>query len=282
MRVFICVNLKKKKSCEVAERVILRLLELEIIPMMYEECREVLFFSGTEYGDELMSLADFVVTIGGDGTILHSGIKAAEAGKAMLGVNTGRLGFMATLEADELDKLDRLVSGDYHISSRIMLDTVLEKDGKATRFTALNDVVLFKSSYSKLPEFSVTSNGCLVLKLRSDGVIISTPTGSTAYSLSAGGPIIEPTLQCIELTTLCPHTVMNRPMLFDGGNRLCVTFEGYEDSHVFISIDGDEGIEFNEGDRLTITRSELKLNIIDINENSFYDSIHKKLMQPLK
>lgn len=282
MKVFICVNLKKEKSCDVAKRVIERLIELNITPMMCEKCRETLSFPEAEYGDGLMSSADFIVTIGGDGTILHSGIKAAALGKSLLGVNTGRLGFMATLESDELDKLDRLTSGDFHISSRIMLDIVMEKDGKSARYTALNDVVLFKSSYSKLPEFSVTSNGSMVLKLRSDGVIISTPTGSTAYSLSAGGPIIEPTLECIELTTLCPHTVMNRPMLFNGGNKLCVSFEGYEESHVFVSIDGDEGIEFREGDKLTITQSELKLNIIDINENSFYEQIHRKLMQPLK
>ncbi len=282
MKAFICVNSKKAKSAKVCRKVIDKLVSLNIVPVVKESNMEVCGNEGIVLSDTCPHDADFIITVGGDGTMLHSGVMAAERNIPMLGVNTGRLGFMTTLESDELKLLEKLVDNDYNISERMMFDVIIQKDNTTNEYKALNDVVLAKPSYSKLPEFSVTSNDSVVLRLRSDGVIVSTPTGSTAYSLSAGGPIIEPTLECIELTALCPHTVMNRPMLFDSENELCVSFEGYEGSRVYISIDGDEIGEIGEGDKIIIRKSELRLRLIDLKINSFYESIHRKLMQPLK
>jgi len=216
---------------------------------------------------------DVVITIGGDGTILENGKRAAIANKPLLGINTGRLGFMATLETNELDKLEQLKSGDYGISRRMLLDVTVNGE----TLTALNDVVLHRGASSKLPEFVVTRNVAEVLRIRADGVIISTPTGSTAYSLSAGGPIIEPELDCVEFTALCPHTLFNRSMIFSASGRLGVNCG---DEAVFVSVDGVDREAAKGG--VEIAKSALRLDLIDIDGNNFYDSVHNKLMKPLK
>jgi len=226
---------------------------------------------------------EVVITIGGDGTILEIGKQAAKANKPLLGINTGRLGFMATLEKDELNKLKRLKDGNYTISRRMLLDVNI--GGKACQ--ALNDVVLHRKQ-TRLPDFSVYRNDVAedteILKFRADGIIISTPTGSTAYSLSAGGPIIEPEMECFLVTALCPHSLFNRPMIFSPNTPLCVLFE-----NVIVSVDGAAEQEpqcnglcsFPTG-KIIITKSSNYLDLIDINGNNFYESIHNKLMKPLK
>ncbi|MCL2633906.1 MAG: NAD(+)/NADH kinase [Oscillospiraceae bacterium] len=219
---------------------------------------------------------DVVITIGGDGTILKTGVASAQANKPLLGINTGRLGFMATLEYDELDKLERLITGEYSISQRMLLDVTIDNK----KYNALNDVVLSRGVQSKLPEFIVYRNEIEVIRIRADGMIISTPTGSTAYSLSAGGPIIEPEMQCLELTALCPHTLFNRPMIFSGEARLSVSY--LDCDSVFVSVDGGERTALQENQEVIIKQSPSVLQLIDINGNSFYNSVHNKLMRPLK
>jgi len=213
---------------------------------------------------------DIVITIGGDGTILGAGISAAIANKPLLGINTGRLGFMATLEKDELWKLGELKMGRYSKSRRMLLNV--------NGTLALNDVVFHRKS-SRLSEFTVFSGDVEetiveVFKVRADGVIISTPTGSTAYSLSAGGPIIEPELECFLVTALSPHTLFNRPIIFSHDRRLTVKAKD-----ITVSIDGQES-EFS--DYVVVTKSEYHLDLINIIGHNFYDSIHNKLMKPLK
>jgi len=224
---------------------------------------------------EALSECDIVITIGGDGTILRAGKEAAFEGKPLLGINTGRLGFMATLEKDELLKLERLKSEDYSTSQRMLLD--VEIGGKI--YYALNDVVLHREATSRLPEFEIFRGDAAVLKVRADGIIVSTPTGSTAYSLSAGGPIIEPELQCFLVTALSPHTLFNRPMIFspNQGSQLSVYAKD-----VYVSVDGGRGILLKEGEKVTISKSQYYLDLIDIDGGGFYDSIHNKLMKPLK
>jgi NAD+ kinase len=209
---------------------------------------------------------EVVVTVGGDGTILKAGIEAARHGKPLLGINTGRLGFMATLEKDALDKLEQLKSGKYSVSRRMLL--------QVGNLIALNDVVLHRGNEARLPEFVVFKDEVEVTRVRADGVIVATSTGSTAYSLSAGGPIIEPELECFLVTALSPHSLFNRPMIFapDSVLRICA-----ED--VYVSVDG---VLQDKNEEIRITKSGYYLDLIDIDGNSFYDSIHNKLMKPLK
>jgi NAD+ kinase len=224
---------------------------------------------------ENLAGCDIVVTIGGDGTILKAGISAAREAKPLLGINTGRLGFMATLEKDEksLDKLERLKSGEYTISRRMLLDVQI--GGKV--YNALNDVVLHREAAARLPQFVIARKGAEIIRVRADGVIVCTATGSTAYSLSAGGPIIEPELECFLVTALSPHTLFNRPMVFSPDTQLSLRAKD-----VFVSVDGGDGIYLSENEKIIVTKSGYCLDLIDIDGNSFYDSIHNKLMKPLK
>lgn len=284
MKVLICTNFKKEKSRRLVPSVVEKLLLFGIVPLMNEKDRDF-FDCGNVVYDKLenqIAACDIFLTIGGDGTILRWGKRAAKTGKSLLGINTGRLGFMATLECDELDKLKKLVDGDYSISSRMLMNVLIKRGNGDLHFSALNDVVFYKDSGSKLPEFRVESNNAEVSNIRADGMIFSTPTGSTAYALSAGGPIIDPSLRCIEMTPLCAHTLFSRPMIFGGDTELKVVYSGYESSRVYITIDGDDGISFEESDSVIITKSELALNLIDLDGDSFYSSIHNKLMRPLK
>ncbi|MCL1902935.1 MAG: NAD(+)/NADH kinase [Oscillospiraceae bacterium] len=217
---------------------------------------------------------DAYITIGGDGTILKAGAECAVYKKPLLGINTGRLGFMATLEKDSLDKLERLKNGDFKTNRRMLIEA---RVGERQPQILLNDVVLHRGAVERLPDFSVTRNGTEVIRVRADGIIISTPTGSTAYSLSAGGPIIEPELECFLVTALCPHTLFNRPMVFSPNGSLEISA-----NNVSVCMDGGDGIILKENEKVVITKSEYCLEIIDIDGNNFYNAIHNKLMNPLK
>lgn len=290
MKIFVCANLNKEKTKEIFPKVIEELKSFGIAPIMESGasllCRgfEGLDASGIAFGDweENARQCDFFLTIGGDGTILRWGKKAAAYGKPLIGVNTGRLGFMATLERDGLSKLGALMVGDYGISSRMMLDVAVKTEKGKKEYRALNDVVLFKGTTSKLPEYLVFSGETEVTRVRADGLIISTPTGSTAYSLSAGGPIIDPKLCCFEVTALSPHTLFNRPMLFSADEPLRAEYIAYENSSVFLTVDGGEPTELCQGDSVCIARSELSLKLVDFEQDSFFGSVRNKLMQPLK
>jgi len=282
MNALICANFKKEKSISALKELIYALKDAEIAAFMPLNAKNSFFNDYIAYAEEevLIEKCDIFITVGGDGTILKWGKKAAILKKPLLGINTGRLGFMTALEINQLDKISALKTKDYHISRRMLLNANFSNNNK--NYLTLNDVVLSRDTYSKLPEFSVKSNGVTVSKIRADGLIFSTPTGSTAYALSAGGPIIEPTVECMEMTLLCAHTLLNRPMIFSGNDIITVSFSGYEGSVVSASVDGDRGIEFSEGDIITITKSDIYLNLIDISGYSFYNSVNNKLIQPLK
>lgn len=226
----------------------------------------------------LAEKADVIIAIGGDGTILHCSKTASRFDVPLLGINTGRLGFMASLEPHELEKLSLLKSGEYTCIRRMMLDITVQ----GNTFTALNDAVITKQPMAKLPDFTVCSNGTAVSSLRADGLIFSTPTGSTAYSLSAGGPIIEPELECIEFSQICAHTLFARTMLFSTSKLLSVTFKSDPKQSVSVSIDGEPPIAFHEHEELLVQKSNRYVDIIDISGNSFYSAVNNKLMQPMK
>ena len=287
MKVFVCANPTKEKTLAAFPSVIAELQKNGMTPLVesrYAEIYKSLGISGITFAEAEKNAenCDIFLTIGGDGTILRWGKRAARHDKPLLGVNTGRLGFMATLETEDISKLSALTGRNYQISSRMLLNVTLSVPGKTERYTALNDVVLFKGVRSKLPEYVVCSGDIELTGVRADGLIISTPTGSTAYSLSAGGPIIDPCLSCFELTALSPHTLFSRPMIFSADIPLTVRYVAYENSSVFLSVDGSESIELSPDHRLLIEKSRLTLKLIDIDGGSFYNSVHNKLMRPLK
>lgn len=222
-----------------------------------------------------------VISIGGDGTILKVSHKAASAYLPILGINMGTVGFMTELEASEIELIDSIFTSDYVIEHRMMLDVEVIRDGNTVAsYCALNDAVLSKGVISKLIEIDLYSNNTKVTFYRADGLIIATPTGSTAYSLSVGGPIIDTSLECICVTPVSPHSFMNsRPMLYSPKTTLSLKTTRQRDDQVFLTVDGLDNLRILYGDEIRIRKSVLTTKIIRIKNTEFYDVVYKKLSE---
>lgn len=244
-------------------------------------------FACTEYVafgniDEITANCDNIIAIGGDGTILKASHFSSKYDKPMLGINTGHLGFMASMEADELDSLIKLKTHDYVIETRMMLDVEQIRDNMVVaKHTALNDIVVARP-YAKITDYDILADDYTVSSIRADGAVFSTPTGSTAYALSAGGPIIEPHLECIQMTPICPHSLSSRTMLFASERKISIKHHSTNKSGVYYCVDGQDEICFEYGDTLVISKSQKKMKLIDIKGHSFFDAVKNKLMNSIK
>lgn len=225
--------------------------------------------------------SDFVIAIGGDGTILRCAKMLMGKDTKLLGINTGTLGFMAGLEADQLDRLRLLRTGDYEISERMTLDITFHEEGGDTVHTALNEVSGRSGSF-RICDFEVYSEGYLVGKYRADGVLFSTPSGSTAYALSAGGPVVEPDLECIEMTLICPHSLFSRATLFSPWRKLRLTNKTSGDECMVINVDGELHFSLHENSSIEIFRGRHNIKFINLIGNSFHESVCRKLCRPIK
>lgn len=227
--------------------------------------------------DRELGTADLIICFGGDGTILHMSKTATRAGIPILGINIGTMGFMAELESTELDQLKRLASGDYKIDSRMMLDvTVLRDKDIVFHDLCLNDVVITKGAVARIVHLSVACDGVQAMECSGDGVIISTPTGSTAYSLSAGGPIVEPEAHSILVTPVCAHDLVSRCIV--ASDKRVITVELIQNArrNAFLSADGGKALKMNLGDVATIKRSPKETKLIRLQNRSFYDVVNSK------
>ncbi|MCM1314101.1 MAG: NAD(+)/NADH kinase [Prevotella sp.] len=225
--------------------------------------------------------ADFVIAIGGDGTILRCSKLLMGTDTKLLGINTGTLGFMAGLEADQLDKLELLKTGEYEISERMTLDVTCIENGKQVTYTALNEISARSGSF-RICDFEVYSDSYLVGRYRADGVLFSTPSGSTAYALSAGGPVIEPDLECIEMTQICPHSLFSRTTLFSSCRKLGLTSRTRDGEYMVISVDGELHIQLEKDQSIEISRGKNNIRFINLVGNSFHESLCRKLCKPIK
>ncbi|MGM9578258.1 MAG: NAD(+)/NADH kinase [Evtepia sp.] len=222
--------------------------------------------------------ADFLVCFGGDGTILHAAKDASSFGVPIVGVNMGSVGFMAELEQSELDQLTRLISGEYALENRMLLDVRVIRDGRTLfRSTALNDAVITKGAVARVIDLKVYGDKILICNIFGDGVIIATPTGSTAYSLSAGGPIVEPTAENIILTPISAHTIQAKAMVLDKNRLIDVTVPKQSRKTAYLSVDGGKAFKLFAGDTVQITRSRRCLCLVKLSDKSFYEMINQKL-----
>lgn len=217
--------------------------------------------------------ADFMVAIGGDGTILSGAKYITGTDTKLVGINTGTLGFMAGLEADQLKELSILATGGYSVSERMTLDVTLP-DGEVC--TALNEIAI-KSDDTYISDFDVFSDGFPIGSYRADGILLSTPSGSTAYALSAGGPVIEPDLKCIEMTLICPHTLSARATVFSPERRITVRNRGSKGTVMTISTDGRHSADLEKGESVEIVRGRDSVKFVDLRGNSFHESICRKM-----
>ncbi len=230
--------------------------------------------------EELFNECDIAVTVGGDGTIIHSAKFASKYDKPMIGVNVGRLGFAAEVEPDNIGDLARLLSGDYKVNKRMLLDvTITRSDGNKENYLAVNDATVARGSLSRIIDVSVSLDNSPISEYHADGILFSTPTGSTAYALSAGGPVIYPEMECILLTPICPHSLISRSVVFDGGSVLNTTVKIRDNTPAVLSIDGERNIEINPDDVITIKKSEKYLKLIKLYDRNFYQLLNEKLKE---
>lgn len=229
---------------------------------------------------ELAENADIVIAVGGDGTTLNVSKFASMYGKATLGINAGRLGFMSGLEKNELLLLTNLVTGDYTIDERMMLKAeIVENDNVIGTYHCLNDAVISRGDLARLIDVNVMSEGRIVTQSRADGIIVATPTGSTAYSMAAGGPVLSPDNSCFVVTPICPHSLINRSIVFSADKHIELSVENDKNNNAFLSIDGEESIQIKPDAKIIISKSEFSAKLIKIKPDNFYEILSKKLLE---
>ena len=227
--------------------------------------------------DRELQNTELVICFGGDGTILHMAKAATRHGVPILGVNIGTMGFMAELESTELAKLARLATEDYQIDSRMMLDVTVQRDRDIIYHDiCLNDVVITKGAVARIVHLSVRCDGVQAMECGGDGIIVATPTGSTAYNLSAGGPIVEPEAKSILVTPICAHDMVSRCMVASDKRVITVGLTHNARRNAFLSVDGGKAVRLNMGDVATIRRSNMETKLLRLKERSFYDVVNMK------
>lgn len=221
--------------------------------------------------------ADLLICFGGDGTILHASKAATRAGIPVLGVNIGTMGFMAELESGELKSLARLSQEDYSIEQRMMLHVKAEHEGQIVlEEDALNDAVITKGAVARIVQLSVSCDQYQMMSFGGDGVIICTPTGSTAYSMSAGGPIVEPTAENIIITPICAHDMQTKAVVTSAERMITVEVGRIGRKSTFLSVDGGRALRLNTGDRITVTRSNYVTRLVHLSDKSFFEIVNNK------
>ena len=218
-----------------------------------------------------------VVCFGGDGTILHMAKAATRHGVPILGINIGTMGFMAELESSELNQLARIASGDYTIDERMMLDVTVHRDRDIIfHDICLNDVVVTKGAIARIVHLNVECDGVKAMECGGDGIIVATPTGSTAYSLSAGGPIVEPEARNIIVTPICAHMVGTRCIVTSEKRVITVSLTKNARRNAFLSVDGGKALRMNLGDVATVKKSHLTTKLVRLQDRSFFDVVSTK------
>ena len=223
---------------------------------------------------------DLVVVLGGDGTLLNAAKAVALSGTPVLGVNLGHLGFLTEVETGDLfSSLPRVIQGDYKVEERMMLDAEVIRAGRpVAKFLALNEVVLTKGSFARLVRFEVEIDGGSVDTYSADGVIVSTPTGSTAYSLSAGGPIVTPDLGVMIITPICPHTLYWRSLVISSDREVKIRVD-MAHPETMLTVDGQVGYGLERGDEVNVTRTAVTARLVRTSNRSFFSLLRSKLKE---
>ncbi len=289
MNVAVLPNLNRNKSLSCLLEVLERLNKLDVSVLLMNEIYNFLvenkymkkfnnngkFIEHYQDIDDLFKACDIALTIGGDGTIINYAKHAAENDKLILGINVGRLGFVAGLEPNELDKLEELVNGKYTIDKRMMLEIIIEDKLTTKRFYALNDMVISRGYSTKMIDVDVKFDEDNNIHYRADGVIFSTPTGSSAYSLSAGGPIVEPNVECVILTPICSHSLVSRPIIFNSKTNILIT--AFSEENAILSIDGIGVMDITGGHQIKVTSANRYVKLIKVKKDGFYNILSSKL-----
>lgn len=229
--------------------------------------------------DGVISGSEIIVCLGGDGTFLQVARKAYKTGVPMLGINLGSLGFLTEVDKNDIDNaVDRIMHGRYKVEERIMLDAVVMRKGEIIGSeVAVNDVVISRSAFSRILHVKTYINDAFVDTFPGDGLIVSSPTGSTAYSLSAGGPIVEPDTDLIIVTPICPHILYSRSFVTTGDRSVKVVVDESPEYDAMVTVDGQKGYKISGGDVVEIRKSSHKVKLISIHSRNFFNVLRSKI-----
>ncbi|SNX55375.1 NAD(+)/NADH kinase [Thermoanaerobacterium sp. RBIITD] len=274
-------NIHKDKDLETTKKLVKWILDHESIPYLNEIIASKIGY--TEYGkssSEIYRECDFIIVLGGDGTILNVARQCAPYSTPILGVNLGHLGFLAEVDnGDIFDAIEKIYIGEYTIDKRMMIEaSVVKNDMEIVNFIALNDIVVTRGAFSRMVQLKAFVNEQYLDTYLADGIIISSPTGSTAYSLSAGGPIVYPNVELLVITPICPHTLHSRSIIVSEKDRVkLIIDEGNQD--VMITTDGQQGYKLSSSDTIYINKSNKYTNLIRLKNTNFFDLLRNKLSE---
>ena len=238
--------------------------------------------------DELYAEADLIIVLGGDGTILEAARRSAARGTPILGINLGRVGYMAELEMSELDLIGSLFDrttaegfkpASFEIEKRFMLNVEVLNTAGEVRQTmyGLNDAVITNGAVARIVDIELSEGGNHVTTYRADGLIVATPTGSTAYSMSAGGPVADPRVKCLCVTPICPHSLAARPLIFPDSATLVVRNICQREKMLYLTVDGRSNCELYRNESVRITRSPMEINLVRLKSCGFYNRLRMKM-----
>jgi NAD+ kinase len=270
-KVFLFINYEKENVKKIVDDILDFFLQRNITVLVDKpvESKKCVLYDT----ENAIKNSDIIVSVGGDGTLIRVAKLALKYGTPILGVNLGRLGFLTCIEPEHIELLEEIISGEYKIQKRM----VLEIEDKNETFYAINDAVITKGAISRIIDIDIFCDENKVTNLRADGVIFSTPTGSTAYSLSAGGPIIDSSLECILTTPICPHSLSARTIVFSPNTVLKAKIDSNNCEKAFLTIDGQQAVEIDAEHTLTVKKSSLYANFLLPKDRTFFETLNKKM-----
>lgn len=277
MKVGFITNLEKDKNLSYTKFLIDFIIKNNAIPIINYKLKDEINNENVIYSknEDLYNNSDFIIVLGGDGTILNAAKEIAKHEKNILGINMGTLGYLADVEKqDALLAIEKVLKKEYTIEKRIMLNANLENKD----LLCLNEININNGSSSRMIKIGIDINGKFVDAIRADGIIISTPTGSTAYNLSAGGPILKPDTELIVITYVCPHALFSRPYVISANDEINAYILD-NDNNAYLSLDGKKAIPIKNGNIINIKKSNYYTSIIKTTELSFYDILRRKMVE---
>lgn len=281
MKAIIIPNFDKEQTAYCLEAALIELHKAGIEAYLDVSHRSHIHSSHVIFCDFIDAVGhmDLILAIGGDGTIIHSARYALKHSLPLLGINVGRLGFLAQVESNELAKLGRLAHGNYKICRHMLIEALVDTAQGVQSCTALNDIVLSKGVRSRIVDIEISCGGKLVSEYHGDGVIFSTPTGSTAYALSAGGPVVDPSVPSIVMTPICPHSLFSRSVLFSPEKTLTAKAQYINsENDLYLSADGGRPIEVRKQGGVLIRKSQQTVQMIDFGDKDFYEILNLKIL----
>ena len=283
MKFLLMPNIEKEHAAECCNGIAEKLCALGGEVWTLSKYRPFFPLSCYQFGEDffkLLSACDLVIAVGGDGTIIHYAKHAVAYGKRLLGVNVGRLGFVAGLEPDQLPLLSGLFCEDYLTEKRMLLSVrILGGERENEEYLALNDAVVSKSSISRMVELTVHYNQKPIAEYRADGLIVATPTGSTAYTLSAGGPVIDPAIFSLLMTPICPHSLFSRTIVFSPESRLEIYEQTQSREPICLTLDGEQSILLEENEYVSVGKSDREVQMINLKKQAFCEVLNEKIIE---